>query len=261
MDDTRPVTNQNYFDPDIMRRYWSVSQFKEFDRCEAAGLASVRGEYTREDTTALLVGSYVDAYFSDELDQFFNEHPETFNSRTGELKADYRRADDIIARINSDRMMSAFLTGETQVVKTAEMFGVDWKIKIDVLHPDKIVDLKIVKDFAPIYEDGHGRRSWIAAWGYDIQGAVYQRVEQIASGRAEPLPFYLVAATKERVPDIAIVQIPQHILDEALAIVEHKIDHFDLVKMGDIPPERCGHCDYCKRTKRITAPEIYDPEI
>ena len=254
------VTNENYFTRPIMAAYWSVSQFKDFMKCQAAALASVRGEYEREDTTALLVGSYVDAYFSGEMEEFRAKHPAIYNTRTGELKADYKKADEIIERVKAEPLMMEFLTGETQVIKTAELFGVPWKIKIDVLHPDKIVDLKVVKDFNPIYEEGHGRRSWVAYWGYDIQGAIYQEVERIASGRAEPLPFYLVAVTKEKVPDVAILQIPQPILDDALALVKHKIDELDLVKMGDIPATRCGHCDYCKRTKHITAPAVYDPD-
>ena len=61
---------------------------------------------------------------------------------------------------------------------------------------------------------------WIQFWGYDLQGAIYQRVEQIAAGRDEPLPFYIVAATKELVPDIAVIHIPQHMLDAALKGLE-----------------------------------------
>ena len=37
------LTKDNYFSPEMMKRYWSVSLFKAFDRCEAAGLAEVAG--------------------------------------------------------------------------------------------------------------------------------------------------------------------------------------------------------------------------
>jgi MinD superfamily P-loop ATPase len=43
-------------------------------------------------------------------------------------------------------------------------------------------------------------------------------------------------------------------------VVEAKIDKFDLVKMGEIEPERCGKCEYCKQTKRLTAPSVFEPE-
>jgi len=157
--------------------------------------------------------------------------------------------------------MTDYLTGETQKIMTAELFGVPWKIKLDVHGGDRLVDLKVVKDFESIYQEGYGRRSWVEFWGYDIQGALYQRVEQISSGRSEPLPFYLVAITKEKTPDFAVMQLPQHILDTALKVVEAKIERFDLIKSGEVDPIRCGHCDYCKSTKILTAPEIYDNEV
>jgi hypothetical protein len=252
------LTNNNYFSPEATKKYWSVSLFKEFDRCEACGLASVRGLWRREETTSLLVGSYVDAYFSDELDDFCAEHPEIFNSRTGKLKSDFAHADDIIYRVRMDDLMMDYLTGEYQTIMSAEMFGVPWKIKMDVYNEKRIVDLKVVKDFEDIYDKGYGWRSWIEYWGYDIQGAVYQRIEQLVTGRDEPLPFYLAAVTKEKYPDIKVIQIPQHILDTALKMVEAKIERFDLIKQGEVEPIRCNKCDYCKSTKKLTKPEVYE---
>lgn len=252
------LTSSNYFSEEANKAFWSVSQFKAFDNCEAAAMAELEGEHERELTKALLIGSYVDAYFSHELDEFMGEYGDVVHTKKGELRAEYTHANEIIDRVESDSLMMEFLKGEMQVIRTGELFGVDWKIKIDVLHEDKIVDLKIVKDFADVYKDGFGYRPWIEAWGYDIQGAIYQRIEQISSGRPEPLPFYIVAATKEKTPDIDIIQIPQHILDAAFKVVENKIDHFDLVKNGDIEPKRCGVCDYCKKTKVLTEPRVYE---
>lgn len=254
------LTSSNYFSKEAQKTFWSVSQFKSFDNCEAQGLAEALGEYTRPETDALLVGSYVDAYFAGELDEFFGQYGDVMYKKNGELLAKYSHANDIIERIEEDKLMMEFLKGEAQVIRTGELFGVDWKIKIDVLHEDKIVDLKIVKDFGSVYKDGFGFRPWVETWGYDIQGAVYQRIEQISSGRPEPLPFYIVAATKEKVPDIDIIQIPQHVLDAALKVVESKIDGFDLVKSGELNPKRCGVCDYCKATKVLTEPRIYEIE-
>ena len=252
------VTNDNYFSAEANNEYWSVSQFKSFDNCEAQGLAEVSGDYKRELTDALLIGSYVDAYFSEELDEFIKEHGDKMHGKNGKLYAKFERANDIIDRVERDKLMMEYLSGDKQVIKTANLFGVDWKIKIDVLRDDAIVDLKIVKDFGDVYKDGFGYRPWIEAWGYDIQGAIYQRVEQIASGRDEPLPFYIVAATKEPVTDIDIIQIPQHVLDAAFKVVEAKIDRFDLIKTGEIEPVRCGVCAYCKETKVLTEPRVYE---
>lgn len=260
MMESKNLTSSNYFSTEANKSFWSVSQFKAFDNCEAAAMAELEGEHEREMTDSLLIGSYVDAYFSHELDEFMGEFGDVVYTKKGELRAEYGRANEIIDRIESDSLMMAYLDGRKQVIRTGELFGVEWKIKIDVLHGDKIVDLKIVKDFGDVYKDGFGYRPWIEAWGYDIQGAIYQRIEQIGSGRPEPLPFYIVAATKEKTPDIDIIQIPQHVLDAAFKVVENKIDHFDLVKNGDIEPKRCGVCDYCKATKVISEPRVYEIE-
>ena len=254
------LTTDNYFSPEANGNYWSVSLYKAFDKCEASGLAQVKGEYERETTDALLIGSYVDAYFSGELDEFIKRDGDKLFKKNGELYAKFEHANDIIDTVEAQPLMMEFLRGEKQVIRTASMFGVDWKIKMDVFNGERIVDLNCVNDFEPIYKEGSGRVSWIEFWGYDIQGAIYQKVEQISSGREKPLPFYIVAVTKEKVPDVAVIQIPQHVLDTALKIVEAKIDRFDLVKMGEIEPERCEKCEYCKQTKRLTAPSVFEPE-
>ena len=254
------LTSSNYHGTEANNEYWSVSQFKQFDKCEACGLASARGLYEREQTDALLIGSYVDAYFSGELDEFIKRDGDKLFKKNGELYAKFEHANDIIDTVEAQPLMMEFLKGEKQVIRTAELFDVPWKIKMDVFNGERIVDLKCVKDFESIYKGGSGRISWVEYWGYDIQGAVYQKIEQISSGRDKPLPFYIVAVTKEKVPDVAVIEIPQHVLDTALKIVEAKIDRFDLVKMGEIEPERCEKCQYCKETKILTAPSVFEPE-
>jgi hypothetical protein len=238
-----------------------VSQFKQFSSCEACGLASARGQFHREETDALLIGGYVDAYFSGEMDEFVGRHADTMFKKNGELYAKFEQANRLVNTIECQPLMMEYLEGEKQVIRTGNLFGVDWKIKMDVYNGERIVDLKVMKDFEPIYKEGFGRVSFIEAWGYDIQGAVYQKIEQISSQRAEPLPFYIVAVTKEKTPDVAIIRLPQHVLDTALKIVESKIDRFDLVKMGEIEPMRCEKCQYCKETKILTEPVIYESEV
>lgn len=254
------VNKANYFSPEATSKYWSVSQFKTFNRCEARGLAESMGVYVREESDALLIGSYVDAYFSEELPEFIEEHrSQMFNKRTGELLAKFQHADEIIETVTKQPLMLDYLTnGEKQVVETAELFGLPWKIKMDVYNGERIVDLKVVKDFADIYDPGYGRRSWIEYWGYDVQGAVYQKVVETVTGKK--LPFYLAAVTKEKVPDVKVIEIPQHILDAALGMVEAKIERFDLIKTGQVEPIRCESCDYCKMTKVLRSPEVYEIE-
>lgn len=254
------VNKSNYFSLAATSKYWSVSQFKTFNRCEARGLAESMGVYVREESDALLIGSYVDAYFSEELPEFIEEHrSQMFNKRTGELLAKFQHADEIIETVTKQPLMMDYLTdGDKQVVMTAELFGLPWKIKMDVYNGERIVDLKVVKDFANIYDRGYGWRSWIEFWGYDVQGAVYQKVVELVTGKK--LPFFLAAVTKEKIPDVKVIEIPQHILDAALNMVEAKIERFDLIKTGQVEPIRCEECDYCKQTKILKAPEVYEIE-
>ena len=253
------LTNSNYYSTEANRAFWSTSLFKAFDKCEASGLAMTRGEYERPETDALLLGSYVDAYFANDIDSFIARDGDKMFKKNGELYAKFDRANEMIDRVESEPILMSYLEGDKQVIKTAEMFGVPWRIKMDVYNGDRIVDLKTVKDFEPLYQRGFGFRSWVEYWGYDIQGAIYQRVEQLSSGRDYPLPFYIVAVTKEPVPDVDLIEIPQHVLDAALKIVESKIDRFDLVKIGEIEPKRCGTCEYCKMTKHIKGPRMFEP--
>ena len=214
------LTSGNYYTPEANREYWSVSLFKAFDRCEAAGLAAVRGQYERPETDALLIGSYVDAYFTGELVEFYEKYEDRMFKKNGELYAKYEHANKIINTVECQPLMMDFLQGEYQKIFTADLFGVPWKIKTDVYKwADKIVEL--------------------------VTGEV--------------LPFYIAAVTKEPVPDVDVIQLPQSVLDTALKVVEAKIDRFDLVKMGEIPPERCGTCEYCRKTKILTEPSVFEP--
>ena len=245
----RRLTSRNYFSKSNQLKYMGVSQFKAFEKCEYGALAEIKGKYKCEQTVSMLVGSYVDAHFEGTLDIFKAKNPQIFK-KNGELLSQYAHADEIIARIERDKLFTKYMSGEKQVIMTGEIEGVPVKIKVDSLHPDKIVDLKIMKDFAPIYKEGQGRLLWFEAWGYDLQGAVYQEIVYQNTGKK--LPFYLAAATKESVPDIDIIEISQDALDFELNRFKEKITYYDAIKKGFIKPHRCEKCDACKFTKVLT---------
>ena len=246
------LTKENYFSKEANSVYMSVSQFKQFKKCEAKGMAMLDEEWETPKTTALLVWSYVDAHFEGSLDLFRAQNPEIFTQK-GELKSQFRQAEDIINRIERDKLFMEYMSGEKQVIMTGDIFGVPFKIKIDSYLPDKIVDLKIMRDFEPIYVEGKGRVSFIEAWGYDIQAAVYQEIVKQNTGKQ--LPFYIAAATKETDgADIQIIKMEQSELDVCLELMEDDVKRFALIKNGIIEPERCERCDYCKHTKVLTAP-------
>lgn len=246
------LTNENYFSPENNMKYFGSSQFKSFLDCEARTLAELKGEWKPEDTTALLVGSYVDAHFEGTLDIFKAQHPEMFK-KNGELKSAFINAEETINRVERDEMFMKYMSGEKQVVKTGKLFGHDFKIKIDSYHPGKaIVDLKCMKDFDTVYKEGLGRVNFVDAWGYDIQGAIYTAIE------GNHLPFVIAGCTKQSEPDLGLFLIPQYKLDAALKIIEAYIDHFDDVKKGLVEPVRCEKCPYCRATKQLTKLEILE---
>ena len=241
------VNKYNYFSKNNNRKYCGSSQFKSFMRCSASALAELNDEHEREMTTALLVGSYVDSWFDGTLDEFKAEHPEVFK-KDGTLKAEYLQAEEIIERVQKDELFMEFMSGRKQVIKTGHIEGIPFKIKIDSYHKGKmIVDLKVIKDFKPIYDEDEGcYLDFIRYWGYDIQAAIYQAVE------GNNLPFFICAVTKEKTPDLKVIQIPQSWIDNAMEIIKHNVEMIDMMKHGEIPPIRCEHCDYCKATKKLS---------
>lgn len=256
------LTSSNYFSAEANREYLSVSQYKDFvgstgiKGCEARALAELNGEYEREKSTALLVGSYVDSYFEGSLEQFKAENCEIF-TKQGTLKAEYRQAEEIINRIERDLYFMKFMSGQKQVIMTGEIGGVPWKIKMDSYIPDIcIVDLKIVKSIRErFYVKKYGFTNFITNWGYEIQGAVYQEIVRQNTGKT--LPFYIAAASKEKVTDIEIIQVNDEALAGALEKVKEHVERVVKIKNGEIEPERCGTCDYCKFTKVLSRPMLY----
>ena len=144
------LTAENYYSQEMNKRFMSVSQFKDFLKCEDMAMAKISGQYEQPKTTALLVGSYVDSYFEGTLDRFIAENADVLVKRNGELRAEYIQANIIIERVKRDKLFMDFMSGEKQKIFTAELFGAEWKIKIDSLCSDKIVDLKCMRGLSPV---------------------------------------------------------------------------------------------------------------
>lgn len=272
------LTNENYFSPEAMQKFFSNSQVKGFMRCEAQALSELNGDYEREVTTSLLVGSYVDAHFEGTLDLFKAQHPEIVSTKgktAGQLKSEYRQAEDIISKLENDVLFSMLMSGEKQVIMTGDVAGYDFKIKIDSLlspaqvraivetFPDTksvfgqtgieygaIVDMKTTKDFEDIWNPiNREKQNFVEFWGYDIQGAIYQSVVSSNNG-GNKLPFIIAAVTKEKSgADMAALHIPDDVLAEKLAEIVEAMPRIAMVKDGLFLPHRCGKCAYCKQTK------------
>jgi hypothetical protein len=226
----------------------SVSAWKRFAKCEVLGTVPFDDSET---STAMLVGSYVDAYFEGSLDKFIEDNPQIISSKgatKGELKSDFKQAEEIIKYMESKPRIMKFLDGEKQRIMVGEIEGVPFKIKMDSYFPDKlIVDLKVMRSVT----DSQGNfTDFITSWGYDVQLACYQFICFQNTGKM--LPCYILAVTKESPINSVVVQIPQEVLDRALYQVKSTIVDYYAVKMGNKEAEGCGKCKACIERREDT---------
>lgn len=247
------LNSRNYFDLEAGREYFSASQVKSFKKCEASALAEINGDYIRPMSTALTVGQYVDEALTGDLESWLPNHPEILK-RDGTLKADYEGAKLMVERAMRDPLFMEYMDGEYQQIITGELFGVPFKAKYDVLHDDKIVDLKTVRDMSPVYLPGQGRVDFATAWDWPLQMAIYQRLYEQKTGKR--LPCYLAVITKETPADIAVIQVEQERMDAEMAWLEQLLPRYEAIKSGAIEPERCEKCAYCRETKVLEEPVL-----
>ncbi len=253
------LSEENYFSQEANVKYMSVSLFKEFDGClgrpgcEFKTMKSLAGEWEDEPSPAMLVGSYVDAYFDGSLSGFTMHHPEMFN-KDGTLKYNFKIGDKVIERVTRDPYFMKYMSGEKQKIMTGEIGGVPWKIKMDSYIPGvAIVDLKVVKSIQEKkWIRDLGYVSFVEYWSYDLQGAVYQEIVRQNTG--EKLPFYIAAASKESEPDIEIIQVEQWRMDAAITHIIAALPAILAVKNGEADPTMCGQCDCCKHFKVLKKP-------
>ncbi|OYD59778.1 hypothetical protein CGZ90_00615 [Fictibacillus aquaticus] len=236
----------------------SVSQYKDFLKCEASALARLNRKNVEPKSEALLFGSYVHSWLDGTIEEFKTENPDLFSTRgasKGELKAQYKLADEMIKVLENDPFCMMALQGEKEVIMTGELFGIQWKMRMDVYNPSlgRFSDLKTVKALNEKYwKEGVGYCSFVEAYGYITQLAVYSEIERRNRGGDSWLESYLVAVSKQDPPDKAIITIDQDTLAMALGEVEEKITRVAAVKAGEVKPIECGKCYHCRRNKKIT---------
>lgn len=240
------LNSDTYFSPEAQRKYMSASQYKAFLKCPAAALAEIRGEWKRADTQSLALGSYVDALLFNEA-EWMDRHEAEIHTKKGELRAEFRAAENAAMRAYADPMFRRYVSGQAQVIRTGEISGVPFRIKMDSYHPGRaIVDLKYMRDFSSMYSPTEGRRvNFAYYWGYDIQGAIYQAIE------GGNLPFFIAGITKQTPADFAIFAINQQRLNDKLREIEALAPSFQRMKDGEEEAPHCGHCEYCRTVKKL----------
>lgn len=283
------LTEANYYSQKANQAFFSVSQFKSFQRCPAAAMAELRGEFTAPRGRALILGSYFDEmltgtpnsqakFIAENYTELFQKSSKMV-SMLGKLKNDKERKDflsgltnifsadnkpfadvvqanETLERVKAQPLMMKYLNGGHQKIMIGEIEGCPVKGKFDSYKQGEfIADLKYLKDFRSpnMFENA------ISFYSYDMQLAVYR--ELVRQNTGEILPCYLVIATKQDPADLAVVEINGFDLDNALEKFKKQIRHFQDIKNGTIPAVRCEDhdCPYCRGSKILT--EVIDSSI
>ena len=264
------LTCENYYTPEADREYMSCSQYQGFLECEAAAMAKLHGFYVPEETEALLVGNYVHtALESDEAhEEFVNAHLDKIfkmqsDKKTGEVRivskyAPYKKADEMLHTMLADPVMKKLILmpGECEKILTGTLFGIKWKIRLDKYIPETrmIIDYKTAANLTRTeYNKDTGEfESFLEALGYLMRAAVYSEIEKQNSGANEDAPFVILAVTKQDPPDKgAYLLNHRQRYEYELSIIEERIKRITALKAGMAIPTRCGHCEWCRRTKKL----------
>lgn len=279
------INKENYYS---FRDLLSASTIKAYEACEYAAEAEREGYYTRPISTALLVGSYIDSALDseEELHKFLSAHPEIVNSRTGELKADFRKAEEIVNRCLEDDFFSALTISSPQEGHQYIVLGdldmdedgvpMRCKGKLDfLLQPDYlrelakkftkwrdfftfaadcgglIVDLKSAANTEEQWDDDTRERlPWLQSWHYDRQLSIYQELYRQQTGLR--LPVLVIVCTKEQSTSLLALTIDQGTLDEALADAKSLAPAvWDAMHNPDHLLKRCGKCQWCRAQRRL----------
>lgn len=248
------VNNRNYYSTKTNQQYFSVSQYKNFCKCEAKAMADLNGEYEQTKSPALLLGSFVDEMLTGtkkSKEKFIEENRTDLFKKNGEPYADIAKAMAAIELIKKQPLMMKYLSGKHQKIMTGEIAGVPFKIKMDSYKQNEfIADLKYMASLRSpnLFE------SLVKYWNYTAQGAVYQEIVYQNTGKR--LPFFLVIATKETPAHLEVCEIKQYDLDDELENIKKRVGRFQAIKNGEILPDRCEEydCAYCTESRILKEP-------
>ncbi|SYX84649.1 PD-(D/E)XK nuclease-like domain-containing protein [Paenibacillus alvei] len=257
------LTKDNYFSLEANRQYMSVSQFKGFlpayGGCEAQSMAKLAGEWEDAKKDAFDEGHFLHAWNEGTLSEFKANNPQIYSSRgntAGQLKSNFKHLNKLIDVLESDPMVMNVLAGQKEVILSATLYGIPWKVMLDSYQPDIAVlaDLKGMQSMDSKWWNVEARcyENFIEHYGYDIQMSIYAEVEKHNKAREHWAIPHMVIVTKETVPNHEIIFFDYEDIARGLNIVANNIERVKAVKSGLIEPTRCENCDYCKTTKKIT---------
>lgn len=246
------LTAENYHTTQANEQYLSVSFLKGLEDCPARTFAIQNGEYDKEQTTAMLVGSYLHAAFEsqEEFDKVVEENESKIKTKAGKKRAEFKQADVMIDTLKQDDFAMYMLDGEKEVILTGELYGLPFKIKVDNLNVERKMfsDIKTTADLHKrIYSRFYGDYvNWVFGYGYVLQMLVYREI--IAQNYGEKFDPHIVAITKENPPNKAIITIDESHFEPEYRHLEQMIENY---KQMD-EPRRCERCEYCRQTKMLS---------
>lgn len=249
------LNSSNYYTNEMDKQYVSVSQFKNFVECEAKTMAVLNGDYEDPPNKAMIVGSYVHAAFeSDEaFNQFVEENNDVIFKPRGGKYADFTQADGIIETIKNDEFAMFALEGEKEQIMTADLYGAKWKMKVDSINHDakRFADLKTTRN---IFERHWSTKydgwvSFVERWDYVLQMAIYRQI--IEQNTEELYTPHIVAVSKEKIPNKAVISIDESRFDFEYEYVAVEMERILKVKNGELDPVSCNKCEYCRSTKKL----------
>lgn len=261
------LTQENYYQDTC---YLTNSRFKRYQQCQAKAFALDSGQWVEEkDETSLLLGNYVHSYFESEEAhrQFMDENGEKLLAKTGKnkgnLKSDFLIGDKMIESLKDDEGFNRLYHGYSsddvrkELIVHGEIEGVPVKGKLDSVNLSRgyFVDLKTMKSIyseewsAELKKRVPAAVNNILNFGYHGQLGLYRELlKQMTGNDFRP---YIVAVSKENVPDREILKIDDEWLEEGLEKIKSEIVEVWDVIQGKQKPKECGHCDYCRSQKKL----------
>lgn len=274
------ITKENYFSQEAAWECMGSTQYKTFVDCEHRAMGMLRGDWqlgkkqldgSYKLSDDILMGKYCHAYFEspEALEKCKTEYPQMFLTKkskygeAGDLKKDFLQCDEIIQKIESDPLFMQALQGQKEVIFTAEMFGMMWKVLLDsyFLEKKRFTDLKILKS---LYDKQRSKELGIYENVFEFRGyfdqiAIYSEIERLSMGRPEDdyIEPFIAVATKETPGDKAILSFNTegeshaNFITTRLEMIKYNMPRIKDVKEGKVTPVKCGVCEYCRETKKL----------
>lgn len=279
---TVQINTENYYSVQVSREYLSVSQFKAWCDCpDFAFHRYIVGDVKDESYQPFIVGSFLHTLFEgkEAHASFKFDHPELISSRgatVGKLKKEYQDAEESYRIAKRNKNFMRYMTGEHEVIFTADFGPVQWAIRVDVLNREAgfMSDLKYIRDLDgefwmsvnfdlqgnPLPPDAEGvevmsknvRVPFYEAYQYWQRFAVYASVLYKATGKSWDL--FMPVVSKDVPPALRVYSFNNRVrLAHELEMVNRKLPEIVEYRKGN-NLWKCGKCPHCRKNCIVEEP-------